>query len=328
MKESYAWEDRVKKGLFKEQLFSKDMKMSVMEAVERRPMLAWTRWMKMAGAALACMIAAIILLSWQGDAKQALTEGASASAFEIPLVYKALDARTHKQGQTINEGDPNILPGLSNKYSPIENSGYIDQIPFSDIELTDKKDIPGFGTALLYEFKDRSQRIPRSDGRTDYLGFEIEGLSGPGMLFNFGFGHLYEEELSATRLFGIDVLKIAPQKCRIDGDACVWYLKRDTNGVSTYASFAAATFERDLDGDGKEEAIVATYKENQIYIFREENGELLWVSLREALSADKQDDLYYDGNLGTFEWRRAGEGGLVQKYRYAEGEDKLVRLSE
>jgi len=325
---SSAWEKQVKEGLFQEERFTDDMKLTVLGAIERRPRRMAGLWPKLAETAAACLAALLLVVYWpSGSVDTARPQGAAAGA-EKTLTFQPLEARILTKGQTIHGSDPDILPGLSNKYSPLRNTGYVEQIPLTDIELIDKKEIPGFGTTLRYTLVN-NEDLPKSDknGIIVYFGFVIEGLSEPDQLFHYGFGYLDGDDFSATRLFGQEALKIDRQLCRIDGEACVFYVKKDKGGVSTFAEFDAATYERDLDGDGREEAIVATHKQNQIYIFKEDQGDLQWASVRDALGAGAEDAVAYDELLGTFELhgREANGSGFTRTYRYGE-DNRLVEV--
>ncbi|WP_372638420.1 hypothetical protein [Cohnella sp.] len=326
---SSAWEKRVKEGLFQEERFTDDMKLTVLGAIERRPRRIAGLWPKLTGTAAACLAALLLVVYWPSGSVDTARPQGSAAGVESALRFQPLEVRTLERGQTIYEAAPDILPGLSNKYSPLRNMDYVEQIPLKDIELIDEKEIPGFGTTLRYTLKNNDD-LPKSDGTGKiiiYFGFVIEGLSEPGQLFHYGFGYLDGDDFSVTRLFGQEVLKIDRQLCRIDGEACVFYVMKDENGVSTFADFKAATYERDLDGDGREEAIVATHKQNQIYIFKEDQGRLQWASVREALGTGSEDRVVYDEAAGLFEiyTSAAEQGDSVRIYAYTQG-NKLAEV--
>ncbi|QJC54066.1 hypothetical protein HGI30_22770 [Paenibacillus albicereus] len=103
-------------------------------------------------------------------------------------------------------------------------------------------------------------------------------------------------------------------------------LRRIEHGqVASFMQLDASSYERDWDGDGKEEAIVATRKQNQIYVFKEQDGRLLWTSIRDALQAGPNDALQYDDGLGVFRFLSAG--GVVETYRLQGEPESLVRVS-
>jgi hypothetical protein len=330
------WQNKVKQGLFAEVIFTNDMKKSVLEAVDRNPSYFFRKWKRFAGAAVICMTAAILLINWSQHEKEktaasvlpVITGGEV--GLDLPVTFKLLAARNWVRGEVIHDNDPDILPGLSNKYNPLrdKNNGYISQIPLSDIELIENREINGFGTAMHYKLKADSVAQHDIDRNADYFGFTVDGLSQEGTLFDYGVGHMYDAQFSMTRLFGQEVLKIKLPICRTDGEACVFYLKKDAEGIVTYISFDAASYEQDLDGDGSEEAVVVTHKQNQIYLFKEQDGQLLWASVRETLKAGKEDIIQYDNDRGIFIIRstNAGEKDSVSAYRYAEGENDLVRI--
>ncbi|WP_276356082.1 hypothetical protein [Cohnella caldifontis] len=325
---SKDWEGRVKQGLFTEEVFSDEMKRSVLEAVDRQPGYFSWQWKRLAGAVVLGIISVILIANWPNGNDNEAASGLS-DEMKMPVIFKPLDARDWTPGQMITQSDPDILPGLSNKYNPLKNktNGYIRQIPFSDIQLIDEKQIDGFGTALHYTLKPDSENPHKLKENTELFGFTVNGSSRPGTLYDFGLGHMYDQQFSMTRLFGQEVLKIEQPVCRTDGEACAWYLKKDADGlVSSYMELDAASYERDLDGDGKEEAVVVTHKQNQIYIFKEQDGQLLWASIRDILKANQNDTIHYDDASGTFTVHSTGGEDAVSVYLYKEGPNSLVRI--
>lgn len=337
-KQSMDWESSVKKGLFTEETFTSDMKKTVLETVDRHPSYFSRQWKSLAGVIVLCAVAAILTmnLSHVNDNTAAstlldLSEGVT--ELKLPVLFQPLDARNWEKGQTIHLDAPNILPGLSNKYNPLKNevNGYIDQIPLSDIQIIDTKQIAGFGTAIHYKLTDDSVTRDEIEGDQGYLGFTVDGISRPDTLFHYGYGHMYDQEFSMTRLFGQEVLKIEQSICRTDGEACVWYVKKnDERTIFSYLNFEAASYEHDLDGDGKEEAIVTPHKLNQIYLFKEQEGQLIWAGVREALKAGQDDIIKFDEASGIFTIYSVHEGEeiAVRAYRYADGENAFVKIVE
>ncbi|TVX96625.1 hypothetical protein [Cohnella terricola] len=324
---SMDWESRVKQGLFTEEVFSDEMKRSVLEAVDRQPGYFSWQWKRLAGAVVLSIISVILIANWPYANVDKAASGLS-DEMKMPVIFKPLDARNWTFGQVISQADPDILPGLSNKYNPLKNKT-ITQIPFSDIQLIDEKQIDGFGTILHYTLKPDSVTPHEVKGNPDYFGFAVNGSSRPKTLYHYGTGHMYDQQFSMTRLFGQEVLKIEQPVCRIDGETCVWYFNRDADGqVYSYMDLDAASYERDLDGDGKEEVVVVTHKQNQIYIFKEQDGQLLWASIRDILKVNQDDTIQYDDASGTFTVHSTLTGGedAVSVYLYKEGSDSLVRI--
>lgn len=324
------WESRVKQGLFTEEIFSSDMKRQVMDTLDRRPGYFSRQWKFLAGAVALSFISVIFAINGPYDF---FGKGASGLKDEkgMPVVFQPLIASNWEMGETSNQADPDILPGLSNQYNPLRNktNGHIAQIPYSDIQLLDEKPIDGFGMALHYTLKPDSVTPHETNGDVDYFGFILNESSQPENLYHYGYGHLYDLQFSTTRLFGQEVLKIEGANCRTDGESCVWYVRKDSDGqVYSYMSLEAASYERDLDGDGKEEAVVVTRKLNQIYIFKEQDGKLLWSSVRETLKANQNDIIQYDDASGTFTIHSIlGEGKYTDNvYAYKEGSDSLIRM--
>jgi len=324
------WEGKVKQGLFPEEVFSGEMRRAVMEAADRRANGFFRSWKPLAGAIVLSILVAILMINRPFDSSRQAATGL-ADETKLPVAFTPLQARTWELGQVIADADPDILPGLSNKYNPLKNktNGYIAQIPFSDIQLIDEKRIDGFGTALHYTLKPDSVTPHEMKGNPDYFGFTADGSSQPGTLYHYGTGHMYGLKFGMTRLFGQEALRIEQPTCRTDGETCVWYLKKDEGGqVSSYMDLDAASYEYDLDGDGKEEAVVVTHKQNNIYIFKEKAGQLFWASVREALGAKQDDSIQYDAAKGIFALHvHAAEGGTaVSEFHYEQGADALVRI--
>ncbi|OXS57219.1 hypothetical protein B1A99_17165 [Cohnella sp. CIP 111063] len=321
-----VWEERVKQGLFREEKFTDEMKKTVLQSADRRPRWRLAKGIGIVGALAICAAAFLLLVNLTGgDADSYRTAGETGK--RIPLAYKPLEARILQKGETIYGGDRGILPGLSNTHSPLVNTGYAERISLSDVDLIEQKEVPGFGTAFLYTLKEGTVLKDSIATKHESFGMAIDGVSPAGTLYHYGTGHMYELQTSMTRLFGQEVLKFNQPLCRTDGEGCAWYVKKDANGLSTYATFSSLTYERDLDGDGSEEAIVVTHKQNQIYIFKEDRGALQWVSVREALGAVAEDAVAYDELLGTFELHgsEADGSGFTRTYRYGE-DNKLVEV--
>ncbi|MEK0317628.1 hypothetical protein [Cohnella sp. 56] len=322
---SIEWENQVKQGLFADEIFSDEMKLSVLKAVERRPAYWSRQWMRLAGVVVLGIVAVMVAVNWPyGNADKAVF--VSSAEARLPVAFEPLAAREMKWGQVIAQADPDILPGLSNKYNPLTNetNGYIPQIQLNDIQLLDERPIAGFGVALHYTLKPDSTAPNEIRGNPDFFGFKVNGQAQPEMLYHYGTGHMYGLQFSMTRLFGQPVLKIEQTVCRTDGEACVWYLKKNSEGqVFTYMQLDAASYERDLDGDGKEEAIIVTRKQNQIYIFKEQDGQLLWASAREALKVSRDDSIQYDHVKGSF--RIHSLAGGEDAYTFQGGPDSFVR---
>ncbi len=322
---SLPWEERVKQGLFREERFTDEMKNAVLQAADRRSRWRYGKGIGLFGALAFCAAAFLMLSNLTGGGGSYRTAGETGE--RIPLAFKPLEARILQKGETIYGGDPGILPGLSNTHSPLVNTGYAEQISLSDINLIEKKEVPGFGTAFLYTVKEGTALKDSTVTKHESLGLAIDGVSPEGTLYHYGTGHMYGLQMTMTRLFGQEALKFNQPLCRTDGEGCALYAKKDAEGLSTFATFSSLTYERDLDGDGLEEAIVVTYKQNQIYVFKEDEGRLLWASVRDALGAGAEDSISYDELRGTFELHGRETDGAVFIKTYGYGEDnRLVEV--
>ncbi|MEK8131530.1 hypothetical protein WMW72_26835 [Paenibacillus filicis] len=93
--------------------------------------------------------------------------------------------------------------------------------------------------------------------------------------------------------------------------------------MANYLMFQNATmYERDLNGDGLEEVIAVSNTGGQIYIFKEHEEQLDWISVREALGAGEQDKVSYEEASGMFTVLKHDTD--LRKYRYGEKADELV----
>lgn len=247
---------------------------------------------------------------------------------ELPVLYQTLDARIWKVGDISRSTDYDILPGLSNKFSPLRSADNVDVLPLSAMELLDSKELEGFGTLFHYNLAGEDKLRHGTDEKLDYFGFAIEGISEPGTFYHYGLGHMYQlGEHTVTRVFGERALKVEQKQCRVDGEDCSWYLVYGEDGLSTHLDFSAKTYERDLDGDGLEEIIVTTLKRNQIYLFKEKDGLLEWASIREALGAERNEQLVYRNGslvLSSLEdpW------APIHSFSFAEGKSELLLNKE
>lgn len=326
------WEGSVKQGLFQEVAFTGEMKRIVLETVDSPIGLSGLPWKQLAGVAAICLLSVLLItglpISPNGKMASNLT-----ALDQRAVVFHPLEAEDSTYGMTISVQARDILPGLSNKFNPLlnETNGRIVQIPFSDIDLIAEREVEGFGTILRYTLKPGSATsndpdIPGNDapGNPENFGFVLKDAPQSDTLYHYGTGHMFDLQFSMSRLFGQEVLKIQQPVCRTDGEGCVWYLKKDATGqVSALMFLSAEGYERDLDGDGKEESIVVTHKQNQIYIFKEYNGRLSWASVRDILAAGTGDELTYDDASGVFTVLGAD---AVRTYRYQEGRDRLVQV--
>ncbi|MFC5471144.1 hypothetical protein ACFPPD_20865 [Cohnella suwonensis] len=328
------WENKVKQGLFSEDPFTEEMHATVLKAVDRRRRLPFRSWNGVAAAIAVCLMAVLLVIRpWEGNDGSAASgdEGLAGvtNAQSFPAAFHPLDAQVLPAGATIRENDPDILPGLSDKYTPLRNGEYAQRIPESDIDLIERKEIPGFGMAIRYTLKSESTvtapKVEKDGGKKiAYFGFKLDGQP-EGTIVHFGTGHMYDLDFEMSRLFGQEVLKIAQAECRIDGESCVWYVRKGEGGVAELAMFSAASYERDLDGDGREEAIVATRKQNEIYVFKENGGKLSWTSVRNDLKAGPDDVVGYDESEGIFTLAREDS---FASFRYSETDKSLVRIDD
>lgn len=117
---------------------------------------------------------------------------------------------------------------------------------------------------------------------------------------NYGVANLIAGSQSMTELFGEKVLKLYLPLCFKDGDACTFYIKQEGATVDNFATFFARSQEEDVDGDGQAEAVISTYKQNQIYILRKNGDQFEFSSIRSILKAEEGDQIAFDPQQQLF----------------------------
>src|SRR5690606_36165723 len=145
--------------------------------------------------------------------------------------------------------------------------------------------------------------------------------TGENVLYFGGLWMGYDFKHEIVRLFGEDMLKISSQS-HIDGIGfSTNYIRKQGGGLETLLHFDyPVMYERDLDGDGIEELIAVSGKENGIYIFKSREYDLYYASLRDLLGAVEGDTVHYEPGSGMCSIVKAVDGGLAS-YTYAEGQD-------
>lgn len=231
------------------------------------------------------------------------------------VTYQVLQAPILQKGESINASDPDILPGLSNKHNPLRMQAITDKLAMSEVELTDSQQVNGFGTLVRYKLRSADHPLAEGpSGDASFFGFVPDGFDAE-TVYHVGYGHMYDAVYYMTRLFGMPVLKGEILECRYDGEDCAWYFALDKEGPQLVAMFEARTFEKDLDGDGSEEAIVSTNKLNQVYIFKKIGNELHWASIRDALELDNDHIVHYEPASGRI-LSLSRKSGLYTMYKY------------
>src|SRR5690606_27113794 len=95
---------------------------------------------------------------------------------EFNITYTPLDARTLQSGETIYEADPNVLPELSDKHSPLRKHVAEHILPLTDINLIDTKVIEGFGTLMNYTLLVEDPVDPTLPKDIRYFGMQLDGI--------------------------------------------------------------------------------------------------------------------------------------------------------
>lgn len=324
------WVQIVKQSLFSDMKFTADMKAAVIERVyQSKPFSGFSK-RAMTFVPVMATVSIVIGALFLTGSLDSIFEKSGDAVSEYPITYSPLDARSLQPGEITLVTDSDVLPGLSNKHNPLQKQAVEHVLSLTDIELIDSKEINGFGTLLYYTLlvdDPVDAAIPKG---TRYFGFNLSGLSEPQTVFHAGFGNMYDmANHRMTAIFGHSALKVDQKDCRIDGESCAWYYTIEHEKPMLYAMFSAKSYERDLDGDGIEEIIVTTMKQNQIYIFKEENSQLYWASIREITNSAPGDLITYHEDEGTISIT-SFFGGLrtTRKFSYTSDGNKLTQISE
>lgn len=245
---------------------------------------------------------------------------------EIAVPYGLLEGQRLEKEESMLEGKP-LLPGFGRKYHPIGTPERmaVNTIPYSAIDIIDSKQVDGIGTIVKFKLKSSSDFRPKyHKDEFEYHGFTYDTYTGDKVLYFWGLGMAYDFEHEVVRLFGEEMLKISAIGNRDGIGINTWYIHRHGKGLETLLSFDyPVMYERDLDGDGIEELIAVSGKENGIYVFKMRDYDLYYASLRDLLGAAEGDTVHYEPGSGVFGIVKADDGGLAS-YAYAEGQDKLV----
>lgn len=321
------WQQFAEQDLFRDVTFTDEMVRRVFGEIGRRKKPAFVtagRLVKPGFVILACLVLAALFVT-PGPFKDTVDRlvPATAPPVEWPLSYQVLNAPIWQPGETILASDPDILPGLSNKFDPLYKRMVTDQLALSDVELLDTRPVDGFGTMLHYRLlADEEEESPT------FFGFVLGEEAGLSTFYHVGYGHMFElANHEMTRIFGQPALKVEQSVCRTDGESCAWYFTiEQEDDPMLYVMFEAGSMERDVDSDGVEEIVVVTEKLNQIYVFKEIGGALHWASIREVLGADAGDSVAYHHDEGLFSivpagteetayYRVADEGTVLRQVR-------------
>lgn len=312
-------------------------KVSELEGRKRRGFMMWRRAMAVLVVVAAAVLVVAVLpeggrLFGGEEASRTSAAGVLGERLvklgegEIAVPYGLLEGERLEKGESMLQGKP-LLPGFGSKYHPIGTPERmaVSTIPYSDINIIDSKQMEGIGTIVKFKLKSSSDFRPEYHKEEfEYHGFTYDTYTGPNVLYLWGLGMAYDFKHEVVRLFGEEMLKISSQS-HIDGIGfSTNYIRKQGDRLETVLHFAyPVMYERDLDGDGIEELIAVSGKENGIYIFKMRDYDLYYASMRELLGAEKEDSVHYEPGSGIFSIVKANDGGQAD-YAYAEGKDKLV----
>lgn len=157
---------------------------------------------------------------------------------------------------------------------------------------------------------------------TIYQGIQLKGVSETGELFELGYGSMKNVKWEESGAFGEDLYRLTGQ-CG-PNIVCTYFLSVGKNGVNAKYLLNSEGYEADLDGDGLKEIIAATGVKfnNKIFVIKKRGDEIAWADVNSALEAKPGETVRYLHNEKSFQLS-SDKGSQV--FRYAKGEDKLVR---
>jgi len=166
------------------------------------------------------------------------------------------------------------------------------------------------------------------DDSTLFFGFQISDhfSSTNEEFYEIGYGRMSDVTFQQSSAFGLSDFRLEG-KCGPER-RCVFWISLDQDKVMAYAQMDAQTiYEQDLDGDGVTEAIILTYAQD-IYIYKNIDGQIQSVHVQAALKADDGDTVTYNPDNQVFQLNSKWE---TKKYQYtaeANGANALRQLIE
>jgi|GEM_PF-6162378 hypothetical protein len=163
------------------------------------------------------------------------------------------------------------------------------------------------------------------DDTTSYFGFALASQlnSVNPQLYEIGYGKMSDVQVQGSEAFGLSNLR-ADGQCGPER-RCVYWLSIDQDKVTAYYQMDASTiYEPDLDGDGVTEAVVLTHAQD-MYIYKNIDGEIQSVNVQTALKAEYGDIVTYDPEHREFQLTN---GKDTKRYQYEAGADRLRQVHE
>lgn len=313
------WYTKARAGFMEKEGFSEEMKREVIHRIEQKQQHKKITRFKLSIALLAsitvCSFMIVLynsnlsLFPFLKSAPVQHTGGSSAERGtdqEWELDYQYSD---------ISPAELGSLDGISSVETvPMERKNK------STVIMKEEVVFEGIGKFLSYVRSEDEQR-------NLHFGFELadDPGSAEGLFYGIGPGYLTDVKFSTSDAFGQSGFLLSGG-CGPDLVCTICLAIEDGIPVINF-TLHAVVYEADLDRDGIAEMIAVTSRllNNKIYIYKKVGDRIEWVDVSAALKAESQDTISYNPDNQQF-WIHSSDGN--RGYRYASGEDKLVRVSD
>ncbi|KKO52471.1 hypothetical protein [Paenibacillus sp. DMB20] len=188
----------------------------------------------------------------------------------------------------------------------------------SSIQPIETMNLNGAGNYVAYTKLDEKEA-------TIYQGVQLKGISKPGELFELGYGSMKNVKWEKSGAFGEDLYRLTGQ-CG-PNIVCTYFLSVGMNGVKAKYLLNSEGYEADLDGDGVKEIIAVTGVKfhNKIFVIKKRGDDIAWADVNSALEAKPGETVRYLHDEKSFQ---LSSDKSTEVFRYAKGEDKLVRMDK
>ncbi|GIQ69839.1 hypothetical protein DUZ99_07345 [Xylanibacillus composti] len=193
----------------------------------------------------------------------------------------------------------------------------LQRVPLSTVEITAESAFDEIGRYVTYV------RLQEDSPPYDGLILEDHSTADTGYVLEYGVGGLTEVQLTRSEAFGEFDYRLTGS-CGPSMVCTRWFSLEGDQVISELALHSPA-YERDLDGDGVKEIVLAgtPYFRERVYVLKKRNERIEYIDMNDALQVEPPYKLIYDDANQLFQVRVDGE--IVEVYRYAEGEDKLLK---
>lgn len=305
-KEKPEWTVMIKESSVRKGVFSEEMKRTVIFRVEQNEKKKNRQFLYIATPMIGLLLFILFLPNFNPVSaidqfvKTANTKMGSEATNDIILMYEPA-----KDLQYIPSTDKAIR-GFT-----------LSQQPLSSVHI--KESSSNSEIAKYFDY------TKSEDDLTLYFGFQITNQfsTRKGEFYEIGYGRLSDVTFQESSAFGLSDF-------RLEGNCgperrCVYWVSVDQDKVMVYEQMDAQTiYEQDLDGDGVPEAIILTYSQD-IYIYKNIDGQIQSVHIQAALRADSGDTVTYDPHDQIFQLNSKHE---TKRYQYTIGKNKLHQVYE